>query len=168
MAGGLIAGLLFVLPGAAVVLALAMIYASFGSVPLVRALFEGVQAAVIVIVFEALLRVARRALTRRSHALIAFEGSRVVGYLGWSLYSIDEALAFARTGHAPADAPRDRGDVVWVTTVAANSRTVLFKLARAARAQNDGRSLMAIRVYRDGAQRVVPPTLIVPPDRWAV
>lgn len=71
-AGGLIAGLLFVLPGAAVVLALAMIYASFGSVPLVRALFEGVQAAVIVIVFEALLRVARRALTRRSHALIAF------------------------------------------------------------------------------------------------
>lgn len=105
---------------------------------------------------------------RRGHALIAFEGSRVVGYLGWSLYSIDEALAFARTGHAPADAPRDRGDVVWVTTVAANSRTVLFKLARAARAQNDGRSLMAIRVYRDGAQRVVPPTLIVPPDRWAV
>lgn len=60
--GGLLAGLLFVLPGAAVVLALAAIYASFGDLPLVRALFLGVQAAVVVIVIEALLRVARRAL----------------------------------------------------------------------------------------------------------
>lgn len=100
---------------------------------------------------------------RRGHALIAFDGSRVVGYLGWSLYSIEEALSFARTGQAPVDAPRDRGDVVWVTTVAANARTVLFALAREARRRNEGRSLMAIRVYRDGSQRVVPPTLIVPP-----
>ena len=43
--GGLIAGLLFVLPGAAVVLALSMIYASFGQVPLIAACFTGVQAA---------------------------------------------------------------------------------------------------------------------------
>lgn len=99
---------------------------------------------------------------RRGHALIAFEGSRVVGYLGWSLYSIDEALAFARTGHAPSEAPRDRGDVVWVTTIAANTRPVLFGLAREARRRNEGRSLMAIRVYRDGSQRVVPPTLVLP------
>ena len=35
-AGGLIAGLLFVLPGAAIVLALAAIYASLGDVPLVK------------------------------------------------------------------------------------------------------------------------------------
>jgi hypothetical protein len=99
---------------------------------------------------------------RRGHALIAFEGSRVVGYLGWSLYSIDEALSFARTGQAPPDAPRDRGDVVWVTTIAANSRPVLFGLAREARRRNEGRSLMAIRVYRDGGQRVIPPTLVLP------
>ncbi|MBU9696641.1 chromate efflux transporter [Rhodobacteraceae bacterium HSP-20] len=70
-AGGLIAGLLFVLPGAAVVLALAAIYAAFGSVPLIQALFMGVQAAVAVIVIEALLRVGKRALKGRAALVIA-------------------------------------------------------------------------------------------------
>ncbi|MBF9034242.1 chromate efflux transporter [Rhodobacterales bacterium HKCCE2091] len=60
--GGLIAGLLFVLPGAAVVMALAAAYAQWGQVPLVEAMFLGVKAAVVVIVVEALLKVARRAL----------------------------------------------------------------------------------------------------------
>jgi chromate transporter len=61
-AGGLAAGLLFVLPGALVVLALSIAYALYGQVPLVEAAFLGVKAAVLVIVIEALLRVARRAL----------------------------------------------------------------------------------------------------------
>ena len=69
--GGLIAGGLFVIPGALVVLALSMIYAAFGQVPLVAAIFTGVQAAVVAIVIEALLRVARRALKGRSHWAIA-------------------------------------------------------------------------------------------------
>jgi chromate transporter len=60
--GGLAAGLLFVLPGAVVVLALSIAYALYGQVPLVEAAFLGVKAAVLVIVVEALLRVARRAL----------------------------------------------------------------------------------------------------------
>jgi chromate transporter len=61
-AGGLAAGLLFVLPGAVVVLALSIAYAFYGQVPLVEAAFLGVKAAVLVIVVEALVRVARRAL----------------------------------------------------------------------------------------------------------
>jgi chromate transporter len=60
--GGLAAGLLFVLPGAAIVLAFTIAYAYFGKVPLVEAAFLGVKAAVLVIVIEALLRVAKRAL----------------------------------------------------------------------------------------------------------
>jgi chromate transporter len=60
--GGLAAGTLFVLPGALVVLVLSMIYAGFGQVPLVAALFFGIKAAVLAIVVEALMRVARRAL----------------------------------------------------------------------------------------------------------
>lgn len=60
--GGLIAGLLFVLPGALVVLAMAMIYTTFGKLTLVEALFLGIKAAVLVIVIEALLRIAKRAL----------------------------------------------------------------------------------------------------------
>jgi chromate transporter len=69
--GGLIAGGLFVLPGACVVLGLSLIYAAFGQVPLVAALFAGVQAAVIAIVIEALLRVAKRALKSRAAHLVA-------------------------------------------------------------------------------------------------
>lgn len=69
--GGLIAGGLFVLPGACVVLALSLIYAAFGQVPLIAALFTGVQAAVIAIVVEALIRVSKRALKSRESYVIA-------------------------------------------------------------------------------------------------
>ncbi len=69
--GGLVAGLLFVLPGAMVILALAASYAIFGDVSLVNALFLGVKAAVIIIVIEALLKVSRRALHLPEHWLIA-------------------------------------------------------------------------------------------------
>ena len=60
--GGLAAGLLFVLPGAVIVLALSIAYALYGQVPAVEAAFVGIKAAVLVIVIEALIRVARRAL----------------------------------------------------------------------------------------------------------
>ncbi|WP_343082386.1 chromate efflux transporter [Ostreiculturibacter nitratireducens] len=75
--GGLVAGGLFVLPGAIVILALAALYAAWGGVPLVSALFFGVKACVTVIVLEALLRVANRALKTGQHrafALLAFLG----------------------------------------------------------------------------------------------
>jgi chromate transporter len=60
--GGLAAGLLFVLPGAAVILALSMIYAAYGSVPVIAALFTGIKAAVLAIVVEALLRISKKSL----------------------------------------------------------------------------------------------------------
>ncbi|QXT39140.1 chromate efflux transporter [Gymnodinialimonas ceratoperidinii] len=70
--GGLLAGLLFVLPGAAVMLALASFYAAFGSVPLVEALFLGIKATVIVIVLQALLKVSSRALNGSTAVVLAF------------------------------------------------------------------------------------------------
>lgn len=69
--GGLAAGLLFVLPGAAVMLVLSLLYAAFGQVPLSAALFTGVKAAVLAIVVEALLRIARRALKGQTDWLLA-------------------------------------------------------------------------------------------------
>ncbi len=69
--GGLTAGLLFVIPGALVVLALSSFYAAFGKVPLVEALFLGIKAAVLAIVVEALLRVAKRGLKGNTDWLIA-------------------------------------------------------------------------------------------------
>ena len=68
--GGLAAGGLFVLPGAVVMLALSVLYATLGGVKLVAALFLGLQAAVLVLVLQALLRIGRRALkTRQAWAL---------------------------------------------------------------------------------------------------
>ena len=61
-AGGLLAGLLFVIPGALVMLALSIAYVLLGSTPLAAALFLGVKSAVLAIVVEAVLRVGRRAL----------------------------------------------------------------------------------------------------------
>lgn len=60
--GGLIAGGLFVLPGALVILVLAMIYARLGEVPVVQAAFTGIKATVIIIVLQALAKVAGKAL----------------------------------------------------------------------------------------------------------
>jgi chromate transporter len=69
--GGLAAGLLFVIPGAVVMLALSIIYATLGEVPIVAALFFGLKCAVLVLVVEALLRVARRALKGAAPWLLA-------------------------------------------------------------------------------------------------
>lgn len=80
--GGLIAGGLFVLPGAVVVLLLSLTYVIWGHLPLVAGLFTGVQAAVLAVVVEALLRVAKRALktpTQRVIAVLAFAALALFG-----------------------------------------------------------------------------------------
>jgi len=69
--GGLIAGLLFVLPGAFLITLLAVIYAFFGDVPLINSLFVGVKATVVVIVIQALLKVSKKALKTHYHTSIA-------------------------------------------------------------------------------------------------
>ncbi len=104
--GGLIAGGLFVLPGALVVLALSLIYAAFGQVPVVAALFTGVQAAVIAIVIEALIRVSRRALKSREAYVIA-----LAAFAGLFLFKLPFPLiilaaglwGFLRTARADRD-----------------------------------------------------------------
>jgi chromate transporter len=69
--GGLMAGLLFILPGAIIVLGLAISYVMFGDLALTVALFLGIKAAVLIIVIEALFRVAKRALYLTEHWFIA-------------------------------------------------------------------------------------------------
>ncbi|WP_224007592.1 chromate transporter [Aureimonas sp. SA4125] len=69
--GGLAAGLLFVLPGAAVMLALSALYVAFRHVPLIDAAFFGIKAAVLAIVVEAMLRIGGRALLDRTALAIA-------------------------------------------------------------------------------------------------
>lgn len=69
--GGLAAGILFVLPGAAVMLALSLIYATLGKVPSIDALFFGLKCAVLMLVVEALVRIGRRALHGRASWIIS-------------------------------------------------------------------------------------------------
>jgi chromate transporter len=69
--GGFAAGLLFILPGALMMLALSILYVSFGHVPLIQGVFFGIQAAVVAIVIEALIKVSKRALKARWHLAVA-------------------------------------------------------------------------------------------------
>ncbi len=69
--GGIIAGGLFVLPGALVIFGLAFAYGAVIDLPIVQALFLGVKATVVVIVVDAIIRVGRRALTSWSQWVLA-------------------------------------------------------------------------------------------------
>jgi len=74
-AGGLMAGGLFILPGIIAIMGLSYIYAAYGNVSFVEALFFGLKAAVLAIVIEAVFRVGKRALKNRimiALAAIAF------------------------------------------------------------------------------------------------
>jgi chromate transporter len=75
--GGLAAGILFVLPGALVMLGLSLLYALGRGVPVIDGALYGIKAAVLVIVIEALVRIGRRALKTRlllAIAALAFAG----------------------------------------------------------------------------------------------
>ena len=79
--GGLAAGLLFVIPGTAVILALSILYGFAAQLSWFTAVFLGIKAAVLAIVVQALLRVAGRALDtrfKRALAFLAFAGLAVL------------------------------------------------------------------------------------------
>src|SRR6476646_9250958 len=71
-AGGIMAGGLFILPGIIAIMGLSYIYAAYGNVGLIEALFFGLKAAVLAIVIQALFRIGKRAL--RNRIMIAIAG----------------------------------------------------------------------------------------------
>jgi len=97
--GGVVAGVLFVLPGFVAILALSVIYVSFQGIHAVDALFFGLKPAVMAIVVEAVVRIGKRALKNRTMVVIAgaaftalcffnapfpaiIVGAGIVGYVG--------------------------------------------------------------------------------------
>jgi len=121
-AGGLMAGGLFILPGIICIMALSWIYAAFGNVGFVAALFFGLKAAVLAIVLQAVVRVGSRALKNdfmRGLAGLAFVaiffvdvpfpvivfGAGLVGYLGGRLQlaAFDVAGGHGAAGKADAE-----------------------------------------------------------------
>ena len=88
--GGLVAGLLFVLPGALIMLGLGIAYVYFGTFGIVGALFLGVKAAIVVIVLQALLRLAGKALQRPHQWMIA-----IIGFCGIFILALPFPLIIA-------------------------------------------------------------------------
>lgn len=70
-AGGLMAGILFVLPGFVSIMALSILYAMYHDLSVVKGLFYGLKPAVVAVVVEALLRISKRSLKNRSMVFIA-------------------------------------------------------------------------------------------------
>lgn len=60
--GGLMAGGLFILPGVIAIMGLSYVYAAFGNVPIIAALFFGLKAAVLAVVLDAVIKIGKRAL----------------------------------------------------------------------------------------------------------
>src|SRR6266567_2383855 len=81
--GGIMAGVLFVIPGIIAIMALSVIYAVYGNVPLVAALFFGLKAAVLAIVLEAVFRIGKRAL--KNNAMVAIAAAAFVGIFFFGL-----------------------------------------------------------------------------------
>ena len=106
--GGLAAGLLFIAPGVAVMMLLALLYATLGDVPIIAALFFGLKCAVLALVIQALAKVAARALKGAVPwlvaalaflALFAFAVPFPVVVLGAALIGYLLPQAFATAGH---------------------------------------------------------------------
>ena len=127
-AGGIMAGGLFILPGIFAIMGLSYVYAAYGNVSYIEALFFGLKAAVLAIVFEALFRVGKRALRNNiaiALAAVAFIGifffavpfpvviiaAGLIGYFG----AMRGRSEFAGSGHggtAAADTQSALGDEV--------------------------------------------------------
>src|SRR6476661_3442605 len=93
--GGLSAGILFVLPGAFVMLGLSLMYALGRGISAVDGALFGIKAAVLVIVVEALIRIGKRAL--KTPLLLSLAAAAFVGifFLGLPFPLIVAAAAFA-------------------------------------------------------------------------
>jgi chromate transporter len=81
--GGLTAGILFVLPGALVMLAISLLYVLGRGIPVIDGALFGIKAAVLVIVVEALIRIGRRAL--KSRLLVGIAAAAFVGIFFFDL-----------------------------------------------------------------------------------
>lgn len=108
--GGLIAGILFVLPGFVSILILSILYAQFRESSLIAALFFGLKPAVVAIVVEAVVRIGRRALKDRFRILLAALAFTAIFFFGVPFPIIVAAaglagyLAFRWTGETePAE-----------------------------------------------------------------
>ncbi len=122
--GGLVAGILFILPGALVMLGLSIFYVLYSDAPIIAALFFGIKAAVLAVVIEAVIRIGRRPLKNRvmlGIAVLAFLAIYVLntpfpliilaaGIVGWIGHRLAPAF-FSGASHGKSKATAFKGAV---------------------------------------------------------
>ena len=109
VAGGIVAGLCFILPAVGLLLALSFVYALHGTVPLVAAALFGLKATVIALIVQALFRLGRHALGHPVHRAVALAAFVLMAgrYAPFPLLLAAAALAgmLVSRGHAPRAVP---------------------------------------------------------------
>jgi chromate transporter len=103
-AGGIMAGGLFILPGIIAIMGLSYIYAAYGNVGFVEALFFGLKAAVLAIVVHAVVRVGKRAL--RNNVMIALAATAFVAIFFFNVPFPVIIIAAGVTGYLGARSGR--------------------------------------------------------------
>jgi chromate transporter len=144
-AGGIMAGALFVVPGIISIMALSYVYAAYGKVPVIVALFFGLKAAVLAIVLEAVFRIGKRSLKNDAMRLLAgaafigifffnipfpiiILGAALIGFLGaWS-----GAKAFqVKAGHGNGKKDAGLGDSILGEELPEHARPTVTRALRA-------------------------------------
>ena len=165
--GGLLAGILFVLPGFLAILALSILYAGYQDTTFVEALFYGLAPAVLAIVAAAVLRVGRRALTDRT--LVAIAAAVVRGALlpggARSRWSSPAAGLFGYAARAPASGWRRPGPAARHEPPAGSAAT--RRRSSATSTRRAGRPIGEARAPRARARRGPVARTARPPRRAA-
>jgi chromate transporter len=93
--GGLVAGGLFVLPGVVALLALSAVYVAYGTTTAITSVFAGLAAAVLAIVVQAVIRVAKKALDSRALVVLA-----VASFIALAVFGVPFPVVVAFAGLA--------------------------------------------------------------------
>ncbi|MEM8597193.1 MAG: chromate efflux transporter [Pseudomonadota bacterium] len=138
LAGGIAAGLSFILPGMVLMLALARIAAARGEAPFVAAIFAGVQPVVIAVVLQAMMKLGKRALGRtEAYALAAaaFAGIAILGLPFPLIVALAAVAGYvllgdkdAQSAPQPADLPPFRDGALRIVAACVGIGLAVFAL----------------------------------------
>ncbi|MEG3089362.1 chromate efflux transporter [Sphingomonas sp. PB4P5] len=124
---GILAGVLFVIPGAIAIMALSWIYVLYGRVGIVSALFFGLKAAVLAVVAQAVVRIGGRALKSTASRLLAAAAFVLIFFFGapFPLIVLGAGLIGWWTGKQGSAAFRGGGHGALKGAVVADADTLL-------------------------------------------
>ncbi|WP_299482540.1 chromate efflux transporter [uncultured Roseibium sp.] len=125
--GGLIAGLLFILPGAFAMAAVSYVYAAYGDTSLIAAIFYGVKAGVLAIVLQALMKIGQKALKSRLAWIICAASFCALFFLSipFPFVILSAAIIGLLFGNAPAQPMEDSAATGSRATATKTLRTLL-------------------------------------------